>query len=426
MIAMHTGGPASTVHKNLVRHDLNRLARTDRLTGRAIRRCERAHPGQPIHPDIGKVAGIPPGGRRVRGRGQVENHRIGCTDLHCAVDDRSRVARVEAHDDERAETPVGFRSRTRDRFRARAMTVDDATSDNGSNFRNRPFAAVPAERATRHRGTRPYRPRSNGKVERFNRTTADELLHSFTFRSDNERRRASTAGSTTTTITATTPPSAAHPHHASTTSVAPTPSVRDVPGQFVLQRRKVVAVAGHRGDVGTARAGLADEEPTVRIAAIRSLRRLGELTTGELSTALTDGTAAVRITALEIAAILEEPPIIGLLDDDDAMVVESAAWALGERPDPPGTTIDALVEVATGHEDPLAREAAVAALGAIGDDRGLPAVLAATSDKPAVRRRAVVALAAFEGAEVDAAWVRARDDHDRQVRDAVDELLGLR
>ena len=189
-VAMHTGVPASTVHKILVRCGLDRLARIDRLTGRVIRRCERARPGQPIHPAVGKVAGIPPGGGpRVRGRGQVENGRVGCTDLHCAVDDRSRVACVEAHDDERAETPVGFRSRARDRLRARVMTVDDATSDTGSNFGAGLSAAVPAGRATRHRGTRPYRTRSNGKVERFNRTIADGFLHSFTFRSDNERRR---------------------------------------------------------------------------------------------------------------------------------------------------------------------------------------------------------------------------------------------
>ena len=61
-VAMHTGGPASTVHKILVRPDLDRLARTDRPTGRVVRRCERARPGEPIHPDVGKVAGIPPGG----------------------------------------------------------------------------------------------------------------------------------------------------------------------------------------------------------------------------------------------------------------------------------------------------------------------------------------------------------------------------
>ena len=189
-VAMHTGVPASTVHKILVRHDLDRLARIDRLTGLVIRRCERSRPGELIHPDIGKVAGIPPGGGwRVRGRGRVENGRVGCTYLHCAVDDRSRVAFVEAHDDERAETPVGFRSRARDWFRVRAMTVDDATADNGSNFGAGLSAAVSAGRAT-PAPPHPARtgPRSNGKVERFNQTIADGLL-SFTFRSDNERRR---------------------------------------------------------------------------------------------------------------------------------------------------------------------------------------------------------------------------------------------
>ncbi|MGZ0220404.1 MAG: HEAT repeat domain-containing protein, partial [Acidimicrobiales bacterium] len=83
-----------------------------------------------------------------------------------------------------------------------------------------------------------------------------------------------------------------------------------------------------------------------------------------------------------------------------------------------------LAELAQTHDDPLVREAAVAALGAIGHEDGLPAILAASSDKPAIRRRAVLSLAAFEGPSVDAAWERARNDRDRQVRDAVDELLG--
>jgi HEAT repeat protein len=79
--------------------------------------------------------------------------------------------------------------------------------------------------------------------------------------------------------------------------------------------------------------------------------------------------------------------------------------------------------VATGHDDLLCRESAVASLGSIGDPRGLPAVLAATRDKPAVRRRAVLALAPFEGTEVEAALERARNDRDRQVRQAAEDLL---
>ena len=88
-----------------------------------------------------------------------------------------------------AETLVGFWQRAQDWFWAKGMTVDEVMSDNGSNFRSRVFADVLAERAIKHRRTRPYRPQSNGKVERFNRTLADEFLYSFTFRSENERRR---------------------------------------------------------------------------------------------------------------------------------------------------------------------------------------------------------------------------------------------
>jgi HEAT repeat protein len=190
------------------------------------------------------------------------------------------------------------------------------------------------------------------------------------------------------------------------------------------ERRRAVGLAGHTGDIETASEGLDDTDPPVRVAALRSLARLRHLTDETLAAALGDADRSVRITALELAASRSSPPVAGLLDDDDPMVVESAAWALGERTDDTPAVIDALAEIARHHDDPLAREAAVAALGAIGDERGLPAVLDATTDKPAIRRRAVISLVAFEGPEVDAAWARARSDRDRQVRDAVDELLG--
>lgn len=201
-------------------------------------------------------------------------------------------------------------------------------------------------------------------------------------------------------------------------------SVTGVSDSSSAQRRRSAALAGHTGDPVSARSALTDIDAPVRIAALRSLARLSELSDEHLSAGLTDPDPSVRITALDLSAPRVSPPIAALLDDDDPMVVETAAWALGERPDPEPSVIDRLAEIAGGHDDPLAREAAVAALGAIGDPRGLPAVLAATGDKPAVRRRAVVALAAFDGPEVDDAWARARTDRDRQVRDAVDELLG--
>ena len=191
-----------------------------------------------------------------------------------------------------------------------------------------------------------------------------------------------------------------------------------------MQRRREAARAGFTGDLAAARAALADAEPDVRSAALRSLDRLDELDDATLTDGLADDTPSVRIAALELAAPRPTPSIDHLLDDPEPAVVEQAAWACGERDTAPHPPIPRLAALARDHDDPLVREAAVAALGALGDESGLAAVLAATTDKPAVRRRAVLALAAFDGPDVDAAWERARDDRDRQVRDAVDELLG--
>jgi len=190
------------------------------------------------------------------------------------------------------------------------------------------------------------------------------------------------------------------------------------------ERRRIVGLAGHSGDVTTARAHLHDPEASVRVAALRALERLDRLTTADIEANLGDSNASVRIAALEIAAARPAPEIAQLLNDTEPAVVETTAWALGERAPTEIATVHALMQVATEHDDALARESAVAALGAIGDHRGLPAILQATRDKPAVRRRAVIALSAFEGPEVEAAWHRARTDHDRQVREAVEELLG--
>lgn len=192
----------------------------------------------------------------------------------------------------------------------------------------------------------------------------------------------------------------------------------------VMARRRAAAQAGFLDDPTTALAALGDPDASVRIAGLRSADRLDELDTDRLVTMLADPVPAVRIAALDIAAHRHDPDIVGLLDDPEPAVVEMAAWACGERDGDPQPPTLRLAQLATEHDDPLVRESAVAAIGALGDKLGLPAVLEATTDKPAVRRRAVLALAAFEGPEVDAAWERARTDRDRQVRDAVDELLG--
>lgn len=193
-----------------------------------------------------------------------------------------------------------------------------------------------------------------------------------------------------------------------------------------VARRRVVAVAGHTGDVAAATQALADPSPAVRATALGALARLGRLEEADLRAAMGDGAPAVRRRAAELAATRPSlaASLISLLGDRDGRVTEAACFALGELGEVvrEGPAVTALSTVATGHRDPLCREAAVAALGAIGDPGGLSAILAATADRPAVRRRAVLALAPFDGAEVDAALQAALTDRDWQVRQAAEDL----
>ena len=182
-------------------------------------------------------------------------------------------------------------------------------------------------------------------------------------------------------------------------------------------------MAGHAGDAAAARAFLDDPAPAVRATALGALARAGDLTDADLRGALADPDTGVRRRAASEARHRPGVDLVPLLDDPEPLVVEAAAWALGERAAAEPRTLTRLSQVAVDHDDALAREAAVAALGAIGDDAGLPAILQATRDKPAVRRRAVLALAPFEGPEVDAALERALADRDWQVRQAAEDLL---
>ena len=145
----------------------------------------------------------------------------------------------------------------------------------------------------------------------------------------------------------------------------------------------------------------------------------------DLSVALADPDVAVRRRACEAAARVpgDQPPsLLPALADGDASLAEAAAWACGERePAEPGA-VAALATLAAEHTDALVREAAVAALGAIGDPAGLPVILAAMDDKATVRRRAIIALAPFEGPAVDEALARGRADRDWQVRQAAEDL----
>jgi HEAT repeat protein len=192
-------------------------------------------------------------------------------------------------------------------------------------------------------------------------------------------------------------------------------------------RRRLVAIAGHSGDVDSARQAVSDDDPTVREVALGALERLGALDDHTLTQALRDEAVGVRRRAAEVAATHLEVDLLPALHDDDARVVEVAAWACGEHESNRDEIVERLIDLATHAAEPLVRESAVAALGAIGDVRAVDTVILGTTDKPAVRRRAVLALAPFLadddiGRRVDAAIDRALEDRDWQVRQAAEDL----
>jgi transposase InsO family protein len=191
-IGYRLGVAPSTVHKVLVRLGLNRLAWMDRPTGRVIRRYERSTPGELVHLDVKKLGRIPDGGGwRVLGREaapQKGNGNIGYAFIHAAVDDHSRLAYAEALGDERKETTVSFWGRAKAFFAAQGIDVADVITDNGPAYRSKDFARSLGE--VGHLFTRPYRPQTNGKVERFNRTMLEEWAYVRPYASEAERTAA--------------------------------------------------------------------------------------------------------------------------------------------------------------------------------------------------------------------------------------------
>lgn len=190
----------------------------------------------------------------------------------------------------------------------------------------------------------------------------------------------------------------------------------------------LLLIAGYRGN-DQSDAFIVEQltSPLVRrrVLALRAATRRGITRDPQWRRALADPDVDVRREALTLiaAAMIDDSllaVVLDRLDDDDPLVVDGAIFALGEHLYAPA--VDALVVIATTHDDARCRESAIAALGALGDDRARPAIMAALEDKPAVRRRAIVALANFEGPDIDAALERASGDRDWQVRAAVDQL----
>jgi transposase InsO family protein len=192
-IAGLLGLKTSTVHRVLVRYRLNRLAWMDRATGRVIRRYEHSAPGELVHVDIKKLGNIPDGGgHKTLGRaaGRKTRSGAGYSYIHTAVDDHSRLAYSEILTDETKHTAAGFWTRAQAFFTDCGITVLRVLTDNGSCYKSTPWRDTLTAAGITHKRTRPYRPQTNGKVERFNRTLLEEWAYAHPYRSETERRQA--------------------------------------------------------------------------------------------------------------------------------------------------------------------------------------------------------------------------------------------
>ena len=189
-----------------------------------------------------------------------------------------------------------------------------------------------------------------------------------------------------------------------------------------IERRQQLVQLAREGDLSLARELCGDGDPRVRASSIAVLSENDALDESLIALGLSDPNPLVRMTVARAAAQNSSISVLELLNDEDSSVVEIACWAAGEQTEHGDSLIEALSGIALEHEDALCRESAVAALGALGDVRGLESILEATQDIATVRRRAVIALAPFEGQAVTDALQLALSDRDWQVRQAAEDL----
>jgi transposase InsO family protein len=191
-LSYHLGMPRSTVYGVLARHGMSRLAHSDRTSGVVVR-YERERPGELVHLDVKKLGRIPDGGgHRAHGRAKGARGRgIGYDSLHSAVDDRSRVAFSQVLGDETGTTAARFLVEAAGFFADHGVRIQRVLTDNAKAYTESVlFAETAAGLGIRLKRTRPYRPQTNGKVERFNKTLLDEWAYGRLYRSNAERRRA--------------------------------------------------------------------------------------------------------------------------------------------------------------------------------------------------------------------------------------------
>jgi transposase InsO family protein len=187
-IAVQLQVPRSTVAAVLVRAGLNRLAR---LTPPApVTRYEWPRPGDLVHLDVKPLARIAGVGHRIHGDRRARVKGIGWEYAHVAIDDHSRVAYVEVLPDQTGATTAAFLQRTLAWFARRGVRITRVLTDNGSNYRSHRFQAVAVRRTVRLKRSRPYRPQTNGKAERFIQTLIREWAYVRSYATSARRTRA--------------------------------------------------------------------------------------------------------------------------------------------------------------------------------------------------------------------------------------------
>jgi transposase InsO family protein len=195
LVAAATGFAHSTVWKVLRRHGLSRRPRAAREPANSY---EWPCPGDLLHMDVSRYARFLRPGHRVTGdRSQRSRNwmrsetRVGYDYAHAIVDDHSRLAFVELHDDEKAATVTSFVERALAFFAEHGIPAKRLMTDNGFSYvKNRSLRELLARHGIRHLTTKPYRPRTNGKVERFHQTMAREWAYGLSYRSHRQRNQA--------------------------------------------------------------------------------------------------------------------------------------------------------------------------------------------------------------------------------------------
>jgi transposase InsO family protein len=191
-IAEVLGIALSTVSRWLRRIGLGKRSRLE--PPEPPNRYERARPGELVHLDVKKLGRIQVPGHRVTGnrrvRARLQGGRAGWEFVHVCVDDATRLAYAEVLADERGPTAAGFLRRAAAWFASMGISLGAVMSDNGSCYRSRAHAAACAELGLRQLFTRPYRPRTNGKAERFIQTLTDRWAYGAIYGTSAERTRA--------------------------------------------------------------------------------------------------------------------------------------------------------------------------------------------------------------------------------------------